>query len=107
MQEAQKLNNTKLISNLEIECEEAEIILLLARRIVRHILHHHLHRVDICVHLHTSVPYNKQHMLSLKQFIPYRYPTSESSGPGSCKGQLWFNFLNKENQIHNFNTVSA
>jgi hypothetical protein len=55
-----KIKTTKL-TNLEIECEEAEIILLLTRRIVRHILHHHLHRVDICVHLYTSEPFNKQH----------------------------------------------
>ena len=36
---------------LEVEGEEAQIILLLASSIVWHILHHHLHCVYVRVHL--------------------------------------------------------
>ena len=36
---------------LKIKCEEAQIILLLARCIVWHVLDHHLDRVDVRVHL--------------------------------------------------------
>jgi len=37
--------------SLEIEGEEAQIVLLLAGGIVRHVLHHHLHCVDVRMHL--------------------------------------------------------
>jgi hypothetical protein len=86
IREAQKLYNTKLISNLEIECKEAEIILLLARRIVRHILHHHLHRVNICVHLYTSVPSGLRIRIHFIRIQHFRLNTDPDPDPIRIQG---------------------
>ena len=49
------MNSEGMKPNLEVESEKPQIILLLASGIVWHILHHHLHCVDIGVHLHKMI----------------------------------------------------
>ena len=49
------MNSEGMKPYLEVESEKPQIILLLASSIVWHILHHHLHCVDIGVHLHKMI----------------------------------------------------
>ena len=49
------MNSEGMKPNLEVESEKPQIILLLASGIVWHVLHHHLHCVDIGVHLHKMI----------------------------------------------------
>ena len=49
------MNSEGMKPYLEVESEKPQIILLLASGIVWHILHHHLHCVDISVHLHKMI----------------------------------------------------
>ena len=49
------MNSEGMKPYLEVESEKPQIILLLASGIVWHVLHHHLHCVDIGVHLHKMI----------------------------------------------------